>query len=44
MYNPNATLEEKEAYKTFLAEAQNVGNQVLQTYLNPATTQMNPNK
>lgn len=44
MYNPNATPEEKEAYKTFLNEAQNVGNQFLQSYLNPSATQMAPNK
>lgn len=40
MYNQNATYEEKEFYKALLAEAQNVGNQYLQTCLNPGSTQM----
>lgn len=41
MYNQNASPEEKEFYKMLLAEAQNVGNQYLQTCMNPATNQIN---
>jgi len=41
MYNQNATFEEKEFYKALLAEAQNVGNQYLQSCVNPAANQMN---
>ena len=41
MYNQNASAEEKEFYKMLLAEAQNVGNQYLQTCMNPATNQIN---
>lgn len=44
MYNPNATAEEKEVYKSFLAEAQNVGNQYLQSYTNPTNQMSNQNK
>ncbi len=44
MYNPNATNEEKEFYKQLLSEAQNVGNQYLQNYTNPANQMNIPGK